>query len=168
MSAQPNGATVQNLINHQIMGCEMYRTISLVLFMLFTSCVTGMADVITTWDGSVFEGEVVKTKKDWLMIKVPGGTVGMPDEAVVSIKDRELTADESSRQVKFKTERYDVTLQSDSTTPFEEEVVTESNAVLDENPDISDKAITGILAQDFNLPTIIVDMILFKAFSLSQ
>jgi hypothetical protein len=127
-----------------------------------------MADVITTWDGSVFEGEVVKTKKDWLMIKVPGGTVGMPDEAVVSIKDRELTADESSRQVKFKTERYDVTLQSDSTTPFEEEVVTESNAVLDENPDISDKAITGVLAQDFNLPTIIVDMILFKAFSLSQ
>jgi hypothetical protein len=136
--------------------------------MLFTSCVTGMADVITAWDGSVFEGEVVQTKKDWLMLKVSGGTVGMPDEAVVSIKDRELTADESSRQVKFKTERYDVTLQSDSMTPFEEEVVTESNAVLDENPDISDKAITGILAQDFNLPTIIVDMILFKAFSLSQ
>ena len=138
------------------------------MFMLFTSCVTGMADVITAWDGSVFEGEVVQTKKDWLMVKVSGGTVGMPDEAVVSIKDRELTADESSRQVKFKTERYDVTLQSDSMTPFEEEVVTESNAVLDKDPDISDKAITGILAQDFNLPTIIVDMILFKAFSLSQ
>ncbi len=138
------------------------------MFMLFTSCVTGMADVITAWDGSVFEGVVVKTQKDWLMLKVPGGTVGMPDEAVVSIKDRELTADESSRLVKFKTERYDVTLQSDSLTPFEEEVVTESNAVLDENPDISDKAITGVLAQDFNLPTIIVDMILFKAFSLSQ
>ncbi len=146
----------------------MYRTTFLVLFMLFTSCVTGMADVITAWDGSVFEGEVVQTKKDWLMIKVSGGTVGMPDEAVVSIKDRELTADESSRLVKFKTERYDVTLQSDSMTPFEEEVVTESNAVLDEDPDISDKAITKVLAQDFNLPTIIVDMILFKAFSLSQ
>ena len=138
------------------------------MFMLLTSCVTGMADVITAWDGSVFEGEVVQTKKDWLMVKVSGGTVGMPDEAVVSIKDRELTADESSRQVKFKTERYDVTLQSDSLMPFEEEVVTESNAVLDEDPDISDKAITKVLAQNFNLPTMIVDMILFKAFSLSQ
>ncbi len=138
------------------------------MFMLFTSCVTGMADVITAWDGSVFEGEVVKTKKDFLMLKVPEGTVGMPNEAVVSIEERELTADESSRLVKFKTERYDVTLQSDSMTPFEEEVVVESNAVVDENPDMPDEAITGVLSQDFNLPTLIVDMILFKAFSMSQ
>ncbi|MHC4358833.1 MAG: hypothetical protein ACYSTQ_08570 [Planctomycetota bacterium] len=146
----------------------MYRTTFLVLFMLFTTCVTGMADVITAWDGSVFEGDVVKTKRGWLMLKVPEGTVGMPDDAVVTIEERELMADESANLVKFKTEDYDVTLQSDSITPFEEEVVVESNAVLDENPDLPDEAITEVLAQNHNLPTVIVDMILFKAFSMSQ
>ncbi|MCP4366364.1 MAG: hypothetical protein GY800_13855 [Planctomycetes bacterium] len=146
----------------------MYRTTFLVLFMLFTTCVTGMADVITAWDGSVFEGEVVKTKRGWLMLKVPEGTVGMPDDAVVTIEEREPTADESASLVKFKTEDYNVTLQADSVTPFEEELVVESNAILDENPDLPDEAITVMLSQNHGLPTLIVDMILFKAFSMSQ
>ncbi len=149
-------------------GCEVKRVTFLVLFMMFAFCGTGIADMITTWDGSVFEGTLVKTKKDWLMLKVPEGTVGMPDEAVVAIEDREPTADESARLIKFKTDRYDVTLQSDSITPFEEEVVAESNITLDENPDMPGATITKILAEEFNLPTVIVDMILFKALSMSQ
>ena len=146
----------------------MKKLTLLVLLMLLAPCGTSHADVIILNDGSVFEGEVVEKDEVGTVFSVAGGTFGVLGSKIVSIEDRKPTADEEPRLVRFKTERYDVTLQSDSMTPFEEEVVTESNAVLDENPDISDKAITGILAQDFNLPTIIVDMILFKAFSLSQ
>ena len=146
----------------------MNRITFLVLFMVFAFCGTGIADVITLWEGSIFEGELVERKKDFVMLKVPEGPVGMPDEAVATIEDRVPTADEKAKSLRFKTERYDVTLQSDSMTPFEEEVIAETRVLLDEDPDMSDETITRITSEKFDLPTVIVNMILFKALSMSQ
>ncbi|MEE9583996.1 MAG: hypothetical protein V3W51_00805 [Candidatus Brocadiales bacterium] len=146
----------------------MKKTIFLPFIMIFLSCGTGLADVITLWEGSVFEGELVKTEKDWVMFRIPEGSVGMPDEAVVTIEDREPTADEREKLIRFKTERYDVTIKSDSMTPFEEEVVAETIVLSDKNPDMPNETITKILAEEFNLPTMIVDMILLKALLMSQ
>lgn len=146
----------------------MDRITFLVLFMVFAFCGTGTAAVITLWEGSIFEGELIEKKKDFVMLKVPEGTVGMPDEAVATIEDRVPTADEKAKSLSFKTERYDVTLQSDSMTPFEEEVIAETRVLLDEDPDMSDETITKITSEKFDLPTVIVNMILFKALSMSQ
>ncbi len=146
----------------------MKKTIFLPFIMIFLSCGTGLADVITLWDGSVFEGKLVKTEKDWVMFRIPEGSVGMPDEAVVTIEDREPTADEREKLIRFKTERYDVTIKSDSMTPFEEEVVAETVVLSDKDPDMPNDTITRILAEEFNLPTMIVDMILLKALLMSQ
>ena len=142
----------------------------LVLFMLFAPCGTGLADVITLRDGSICEGELVK-KQEGLrdkVFKVAGGTVslGYPDlsGAIVSIEDREPTADEKARLIRFKTERYDVTLESESFTPFEGDVI---DLYWGDSwgRGLSSEAIEKILAEKFNLPQIIVVLILNKEWS---
>ncbi len=136
----------------------MNKLTLLVLFMLFAPCSTTLADVVTTFDGSVFEGEVVEKHEAMTTFKVADGTVGIGNTDIVSIEDRKPTADEKARLIRFKTERYDVTFESGSVTPFEEELMNLYYSDLDQ--DLSSETRVKILAEKFNLPPIIVQHII--------
>ncbi len=136
----------------------MNRITLLVLFMLFAFCGAGLADVITLNDGSVFEGEVVEKDEVGTVFRVAGGTFGLLESKIVSIEDREPTADEKARLIRFKTERYDVTMEALSVTPFEEELIRLYFGCLAQ--DLSDEACRKMLAEKFNLPPIVVQEVL--------
>lgn len=138
----------------------MNRITLLVLFLLLAPCGTGHADVITTFDGSVFEGQRVKEKSS-RMFKVAGGTVLIVNMWIVSIEDREPTADEKKRLLRFKTERYDVTWESNSMPPLEVDVL--SSFWDDIEQGLSDEACVKNAAEKFNVPQIIVELIVAKA-----
>ena len=138
----------------------MNRIALLVLFLLFAFCSTGLTDVITLYDESVFEGERVKEKSS-RMYKVADGTVLIVNMWIVSIEDREPTADEKARLIRFKTERYDVTCKSNSMTPLEVDVLDSFWDDIDQG--LSDEACVKNAAEKFNLSPIIVDMIIGKA-----
>ncbi len=142
----------------------MNRITFLVLFMLFAPCGTSRADIISLSDGSIFEGEPTRKEGKWLMFRVAKGTVGMMGKYVASVEEREPTADERTKLLRFKTGRYDVTLKADFMTPFENEVMDEGFVLADENPDMSDETMTRILGEKFDIPPIIVDMIYDKWF----
>ncbi len=138
----------------------MNRIALLVLFIIFPFSGKGLADVITLYDGSVFEGERVKEKSS-RRYKVADGTVLIVNMWIVSIEDREPTADEKARLIRFKTERYDVTWESNSMTPLEVDVL---NLFWDDiEQGLSDEACVKNAAEKFNLPQIIVEMIVGKA-----
>ncbi len=132
----------------------------LVLVMVFAFCGTSLADVITTFDGSVFEGERVKEKSS-RRFKVAGGTVLVVDMWIVSIEDRKPTADERGRLLRFKTERYDVTWESNSMPPLEVDVLNSFWDDIDQG--LSDEASVKNAAEKFNVPQLIVEMIVGKA-----
>ena len=132
----------------------------LVLVMVFAFCGTSLADVITTFDGSVFEGERVKEKSS-RRFKVAGGTVLIVDMWIVSIEDREPTADERKRLLRFKTERYDVTWESNSMPPLEVDVLNSFWDDIDQG--LSDEASVKNAAEKFDVPQLIVEMIVGKA-----
>ncbi len=136
----------------------MNRATLLVFFMMFAFCSTSLADVITLNEGSVFEGEPVEKDEGWTVFRVAEGTVGMGDENIVSIEDRKPTADEKARLIRFKTERYDATYESDFVTPFEEDVM--RLYVFGCYKKLSEKTCVEILAEKFDLPPIIVWWIL--------
>ncbi len=139
---------------------EMNKIALLVLFMLFAFCSMTLADVVTTFDGSVFEGERVKSKSSE-RFKVAEGTVLIVDMWIISIEDRKPTADERGRLLRFKTERYDVTWESNSMTPLEVDVLSSFWDGIDQG--LSDEACVKNAAEKFNLPPIIVEMIVGKA-----
>jgi hypothetical protein len=136
----------------------MKRVTLLVLFMVFAFCGTSVADVIILNEGSVFEGEVVEKDEVGTVFGVAGGTFGILESKIVSIEDRKPTADEKARLIRFKTERYDVTMESLSATPFEEELIRLYFGCLGQ--DLSDEACRKTLAEKFNLPPIIVQEII--------
>ncbi len=148
----------------------MKKALFLPFIMIFLFCGTSHADVITLKDGSICEGELVEKEEGIRekVFKVADGTVslGYPDlsGAIVSIEDRKPTADEKARLIRFKTERYDVTLESDSLTPFEEDLI---DLFWGDSwgRDLSGEAVEKILAERFNLPPIIVVLILNKEWS---
>jgi hypothetical protein len=143
----------------------MNRVTLLVLFVVSAFCGTSTADVITTWDGSVFEGELGEKKEAMTWFKVVDGTVGIGNRKIVSIEGRKPTADEKARLIRFKTERYDVTNESFSVTPFEEDLMDLYYSGLDQ--DLSSETRIKILAEKFNMPPIIVQEILeFKVYLL--
>ncbi len=146
----------------------MNKIALLVLFMLFAFCGTSTADVITTWDGSVFEGERSGNKEHPTVFIVAEGIISLPDEAIVSIEDREPTEEERARLLRFSTERYDVDVESTVMdgwiTPFEERVVDAFDALADKNPDMSNREIIRRVAKEFNLPPIIVYIIGAKVY----
>jgi hypothetical protein len=137
---------------------EMNKLTLLVLLMLLAPCGTSHADVIILNDGSVFEGEVVEKDEIGTVFSVAGGTFGMLGSKIVSIEDRKPTADEEPRLIRFKTERYDVTMESLSVTPFEEDLIRLYFGCLAQ--DQSDEACRKALAEKFNMPPIIVQEIL--------
>ncbi|MCP4366119.1 MAG: hypothetical protein GY800_12600 [Planctomycetes bacterium] len=143
----------------------MKNAIFLLFPLIFLSCSTSVADVITLNDGSVFEGELGEKKEAMTWFKVVDGTVGIGNTDIVSIEDRKPTADEKARLISFKTERYDVTIESFFVTPFEEELMDLYYSVLDQ--DIPSEARVKVLAEKFNLPPIIVQEIIeFKVYLL--
>ena len=128
----------------------MNKITLLVLFMLFAFCGSGLADVITLSEGSVFEGEPGEKKEAMTWFKVVDGTVGIGNRKIVSIEDRKPTADEKARLIRFKTERYDVTIESFSVTPFEEDLMDLYYSGLDQ--DLSSETRIKVLAEKFNMP----------------
>lgn len=143
----------------------MNKIALLVLFMLFAFCGSGLADVITLSEGSVFEGEPGEKKEAMTWFKVVDGTVGIGNRKIVSIEDRKPTADEKARLIRFKTERYDITIESFSVTPFEEDLMDLYYSGLDQ--DLSSETRIKVLAEKFNMPPIIVQEIIeFKVYLL--
>ena len=143
----------------------MKTAIFLLFTVMFLSCSTSVADVITLKDGSVFEGELGEKKEAITWFKVVDGTVGIGNRKIVSIEDRKPTADEKARLIRFKTERYDITIESFFVTPFEEELMDLYYSGLDQ--DLSSETRIKILAEKFNMPPIIVQEIIeFKVYLL--
>ncbi len=142
----------------------MNRATLLVFFMVFAFCGTSLADVITTFDGSVFEGELTRKDKeeDTMVFATTDGKVAMWYSDVVAIEDRVLTVDEGARLLNFKTEDYDVTLGYAYTTPLEERVTEEVDVLAEQDPDMSYKTRLRLVGEQFNLPPIIVSTILYK------
>jgi hypothetical protein len=133
--------------------------------MVFAFCGISHADVITLSEGSVFEGELGEKKEAMTWFKVVDGTVGIGNTDIVSIEDRKPTADEKARLIRFKTERYDITIESFFVTPFEEDLMDLYYSGLDQ--DLSSETRIKILAEKFNLPPIIVQEIIeFKVYLL--
>ncbi|MCP4366118.1 MAG: hypothetical protein GY800_12595 [Planctomycetes bacterium] len=142
----------------------MNKIALLVFFMVSTFCVTSHADVITLTDGSVFEGTVYEQEELGYSFSVDGGIVVLLRPFVASVENRTLTENERGRLIKFKTNRYDVTiklgsLETGQLTPFEEEVMGELTALTDVEPAIPYPTILSLVAEKFNLPVIIVLLI---------
>ncbi len=147
---------------------EMNKMALLVLFMLFAFCRTShaheidlnvtMLDVITLNDGSVFEGRQVRKDEVETMFRVADGIVGIKSTDIVSVELRNPTADEKARLIRFKTERYDATYESDFVTPFELDVV--RLYVFGCEGKLPEKTCVKILAEKLDLPPIIVQWIL--------
>ncbi len=136
----------------------MKKALFLPFIMIFLFCGTSLADVITLNDGYVFEGEVVEKDEGWTMFRVADGTVDIENTDIVSVEDRKPTADEKARLIRFKTERYDATYESDFVTPFEEDVM--RLYVFGCYKKLSEKTCVKILAEKLDLPPIIVRWIL--------
>jgi hypothetical protein len=133
--------------------------------MLFAFCGSGLADVITLSEGSVFEGEPGEKKEAVTWFKVVDGTVGIGNRKIVSVEDRKPTAEEKARLIRFKTERYDITIGSSFVTPFEEDLMDLYYSGLDQ--DLSSEIRIKVLAEKFNMPPIIVQEIIeFKVYLL--
>ncbi len=142
----------------------MNRITLLVLFMLFAFCGTSHADVVTLAEGSVFEGTVYEEDQLGYSFRVDGGIIVLLHPFVVSVENRTPTENERGRLIRFKTKRYDVTiklgsLETGSLTPFEEEVMDELNTLAGIEPAIPYPTILSLVAEKFNLPTIIVLLI---------
>ena len=142
----------------------MKRVSFLVLFILFASCGTSRADVITTWDESIFEGSFVNETEDGKVFSVDSGTVFIYFQDLLGIENRTPTADERAKLISFKTGRYDVTNESETFTPFEDDVIGELYVSSEGNPDISDHSLARLVGQKYNLPPIIVELLMEKDF----
>ena len=142
----------------------MKKALYLPFIMIFLFCGTSLADVITTFDGSVFEGELTRKDKedDTMVFATTDGKVAMWYGDVVAIEDRVLTIDERAKLLKFKTEDYDVTLGYAYTTPLEERVTEEVDVLAEQDRDMSYKTRVRLVGEQFNLPPIIVSTIFYK------
>ena len=146
----------------------MKRATLLILFMLFAPCGTSVADVITLRDGSICEGTLFAEDEEGRFFKMDGGNVFFYFKDLVGIESRTPTENERARLIRFKTERYDVTHTGESMAPFEIEVEDEYHALKDRNPDMSYDSHEKLIAEKFNLPPIIVSMILEKRYWLGE
>lgn len=140
----------------------MGRAVFLVFVLIFMSCCTSLADVITLRDGSIFEGNVIKETEEGKTFGVGYGTVFIYFAHLISIENRTLRDDEMAKLISFKTDRYDVTNEAESFTPFEEGVADEYYALREKNPDMPSDSLERLVAERFNLPPIIVNIILDK------
>ncbi len=121
-------------------------------------------DVVTLWDGSVFEGSFIEETEDGKAFSVDGGTVFMYFVDLVAVEKRPPTDVERAKLIRFKTERYDLTNESEVFSPFEEEVITELYATAEANPDISDHDLARLVGGKSNIPPIIAELIMEKEF----
>jgi hypothetical protein len=142
----------------------MKRIVFLSFIVVLLSCQITLADVVTLWDGSVFEGSFVGETDDGKTFSVDGGTVFMYFVDLVAVEKRPPTEAERAKLVRFKTERYDLTNESDDFLPFEEEVITGLYATSAENQDMSDHDLARLVGGKFNVPPIIVELIMEKEF----
>lgn len=140
----------------------MKRAFFLTFVMIFLSCEITLADVVTLWDGSVFEGIYIKDTDDGKVFSVDEGTVFFYFPDLLGVENRTPTENERARFISFRTGRYDVTDASEDLSSFEGQVVDEFYALAEQNPDMSDHPLDRLVGEKFNIPPIIVEMIVEK------